>query len=97
MSSERKLDLAWVALVVLSIGSARLGSGDDDGFAVAVGVALVMAIKLLIVSRYFLELHEAHPRIRKAVDLFCYGMPILVILTTAFGDTLSRLTGALIG
>ena len=33
MSSERKLDLAWVALVVLSIGSARLGSGDDDGFA----------------------------------------------------------------
>ena len=68
MSSERKLDLAWVALV--------------------------MAFKLLIVSRYFLELHEAHPRIRKAVYLFCYGMPVVVILTTGFRDALARLTGA---
>lgn len=94
MNAERKLDLAWVALVLLSIGSARLGGGDDDGLAVAVGVALVMAFKLLIVSRYFLELHEAHPRIRKAVYLFCYGMPVVVILTTGFRDALARLTGA---
>ena len=32
-----------------------------------------------------------------AVLAFCHGMPILVILTTAFGDTLSSLTGALLG
>ncbi|WP_345794939.1 cytochrome C oxidase subunit IV family protein [Thauera sp. JM12B12] len=94
MNAERKLDLAWVALVLLSIGGARLGSGDDDGFAIAALVALVMAVKLLIVSRYFLELHEAHPRIRRAVYLFCYGMPILVILTTGFREPLARLTGA---
>ena len=62
----------------------------------AVIVALVMAVKLRLVSSYFLELHEAHPRIRSSVQLFCYGMPILVILTTAFGETLARLTGALI-
>ena len=66
------------------------------GLAVAVIVALVMALKLRLVSTYFLELHEAHPRIRAAVQLFCYGMPILVILTTAFGASLARLTGALI-
>ena len=60
-------------------------------------VSLVMAIKLHLVCHYFLELYEAHPRIRRAVLTFCNGMPVLVILTTAFGDRLSRLTGALIG
>ncbi len=97
MNTQRKLDLAWLMLVLLSVGGAGIGSTDRSGLAVAVIVALVMALKLRLVSTYFLELHEAHPRIRTAVRLFCYGMPVLVILTTAFGDTLSRLTGALIG
>ena len=96
MNTQRKLDLAWLMLVVLSVGGAGIGSTDRSGLAVAVIVALVMALKLRLVSRYFLELNEAHARIRTAVHTFCYGMPILVILTTAFGDTLARLTGALI-
>ena len=96
MNTQRKLDLAWLMLVVLSVGGAGIGSTDRSGLAVAVIVALVMAVKLRLVSTYFLELHEAHPRIRAAVQLFCYGMAILVILTTAFGASLARLTGALI-
>lgn len=96
MNTQRKLDLAWLMLVVLSVGGAGIGSTDRSGLAVAVIVALVMAVKLRLVSTYFLELHEAHPRIRAAVQAFCYGMPILVILTTAFGASLARLTGALI-
>ena len=96
MNTQRKLDLAWLMLVVLSVGGAGIGSTDRSGLAVAVIVALVMALKLRLVSTYFLELHEAHPRIRSSVQLFCHGMPILVILTTAFGETLARLTGALI-
>ncbi|HAF54144.1 MAG TPA: hypothetical protein DCL01_02710 [Thauera sp.] len=96
MDTRRKLDLAWLMLVLLSMGGAGIGSGDRSGLTVAVIVALVMALKLRLVSTYFLELDEAHPRIRAAVLSFCYGMPILVILTTAFGDTLARLTGALI-
>lgn len=96
MDTRRKLDLAWLMLVLLSVGGAGIGSANTDGLGVAVVVALVMAIKLRLISTYFLELHEAHPRIRGAVLSFCYGMPIVVILTTAFGDTLARLTGALI-
>jgi hypothetical protein len=96
VNTQRKLDLAWLMLVLLSVGGASIGNSERSGLAVAVIVALVMALKLRLVSRYFLELHEAHPRIRAAVHTFCYGMPILVILTTAFGSTLARLTGALI-
>jgi len=81
----------------LAQGGAGIGSSDANAVLVAMGVSLVMAIKLRLVCTYFLELHEAHPRIRRAVLAFCHGMPILEILTTAFGDTLSSLTGALLG
>ena len=97
MSPERKIDLAWLMLVLLSVGGAGIGSADGAGVGVAVLVSLVMAVKLRLVCTYFLELHEAHPRIRSAVLAFCYGMPILVILPPAFGDTHSSLTGALSG
>ena len=96
MNTQRKLDLAWLMLVLLTVGGAGIGSTDRSGLGVAVIVALVMALKLRLVASYFLELHEAHPRIRTAVQTFCYGMPILVILTTVFGNSLARLTGALI-
>ena len=59
-------------------------------------VALVMGIKVRIVCDRFLELPTARRGIRLAMHGFCYGMPVLVILTSAFGDTLARLTGALI-
>ena len=95
--ASRKIDLAWLMLVLLSVGGAGIARSDANAVLVAVGVSLVMAIKLRLVCNYFLELHEAHPRIRRAVLAFCHGMPILVILTTAFGDTLSSLTGALLG
>ena len=58
MNTQRKLDLAWLTLVVLSVGGAGIGSTDRSGLA----VALVMALKLRLVSTYFLELHEAHPQ-----------------------------------
>ncbi|HRO36716.1 cytochrome C oxidase subunit IV family protein [Thauera sp.] len=95
--ADRRIDLAWLMLVLLSVSGAGIASTDANAVLVATGVSLVMAVKLRLVCTYFLELHEAHPRIRRAVLAFCHGMPILVILTTAFGDTLSRLTGALLG
>ncbi len=97
MITDRKLDITWLILVLLSVGGAGLARSDANAVLVALGVSLVMAIKLHLVCHYFLELYEAHPRIRRAVLTFCNGMPVLVILTTAFGDRLSRLTGALIG
>lgn len=96
MSETRKLDLVWIGLVLLSLVGARLGGPGDAGLSVTVMVALVMGIKVRLVCDYFLEMPTAHHRIRIAMYLFCYGMPILVILTTIFGDFLARITGALI-
>ncbi|CAH1748125.1 conserved membrane protein of unknown function [Thauera humireducens] len=96
MNEIRKLDLAWLGLVVLSVVGAALGGSPDTGFGVTVLVALVMGIKVRIVCDRFLELPTARRGIRLAMHGFCYGMPILVILTSAFGDMLARLTGALI-
>ncbi len=96
MSETRKLDLAWLSLVLLSIGGAALGGQPDAGFIVTVLVALVMGIKVRIVCDLYLELPTATLRIRQAMYTFCYGMPILVILTSAFGDILAQLTAKLI-
>ena len=96
MSAIRKLDLTWLMLVLLSIGGAGLGGSADSGLAVTAMIALVMGVKLRLVGEHFLELGSATPRIRWLMYAFCYGMPILVILTTAFGPTIERLTSALI-
>ncbi len=96
MSETRKLDLVWIGLVLLSLAGASLGGPGDTGLGVTVMIALVMGIKVRLVCDYFLELPTAHRRLRIAMYLFCYGMPILVILTTIFGDLIARVTGALI-
>lgn len=96
MNETRKLDLAWLSLVLLSIGGAALGGRPDAGLVVTVLVALVMGVKVRIVCDHFLELPTATRRIRQLMYAFCYGMPILVILTSAFGDTLAQLTAKLI-
>ncbi|MGL5632692.1 MAG: hypothetical protein ACRDD3_10045 [Azovibrio sp.] len=96
MSEVSKLNLAWFGLVLLSVSGAALGGRSDAGFSVTVLVAVVMGIKVRIVCGHYLELPTATRRIRQAMYTFCYGMPIIVILTSAFGDTLARLTGALL-
>lgn len=96
MSELRKLDLVWIGLVLLSIGGASLGGADDPDLAVTVMIALVMGLKARLVCDYYLELRTAHRRIRIAMYTFCYGMPILVVLTTLTGDFIARVTGALI-
>ncbi len=96
MNETHKLALAWLSLVLLSVGGAALGGQPDAGFMITVLVALVMGIKVRIVCDRFLELPTATRRIRQLMYAFCYGMPILVILTSAFGDALARLTAKLI-
>jgi Prokaryotic Cytochrome C oxidase subunit IV len=96
MSEIRKLDLAWLGLVLLSLAGARLGTAGDSDFGITAIIALVMGIKVRLVCDYFLELRDARPLIRHAMYAFCYGMPALVILSTAFGPAIVRLSSALI-
>ena len=96
MSEVRRLDLAWLMLVLLSVGGAGLGGDTEGGLGLAAMIALVMGIKLRLVCGHFLELGAATPRIRHLMYAFCYGMPALVVLTTAFGPAIERLTAALI-
>lgn len=96
MSETRKVDLVWIGLVLLTVVGASLGGSDDPGLNVTIMIALVMGLKARLVCDYFLELRTAHRRIRIAMYTFCYGMPILVVLTTLTGDFIARVTGALI-
>lgn len=96
MSETRKLDLVWIGLVILSLAGATLGGPGESSLPVTAMIAVVMGLKVRLVCDHFLEMPAAHHRIRIAMYAFCYGMPILVILTTIFGDFLAVITGALI-
>ena len=96
MNATRKLDLAWLTLVLLSIGSSSVGGAADPDLAVTMLIALVMGIKVRIVGAYFMELGTASRTIRRAMYAFFYGMPALVVLTSVFGDDIARVTAVLI-
>ena len=96
MTDIRKLDFAWVTLVLLSIGGAGLGGSLEPDLGVTLVVALVLGIKVRIVCTYFMELGTASRHIRQLMYAFGYGMPLLVVLTSVFGPVLARLTGALV-
>lgn len=96
MQDTRKLDLTWLGLVALSLAGAVLGGTQEPGLAATVFIALVMAIKVKLVCDHYLELSRAHPRIRLALQAFCYGMPLLVIVTSLTGPLIARLSSALI-
>lgn len=96
MNDIRKLDFAWVMLVLLSIGGAGLGGAVEPDLGRSLIIAVVMGIKVRIVCAYFMELGTASHRIRQLMYAFCYGMPLLVVLTSVFGPSLARLSGALI-
>ncbi|MCK0512944.1 cytochrome C oxidase subunit IV family protein [Aromatoleum buckelii] len=95
MIETRKLDLAWITLVLLSIGSAGVGGTADPDLGVTAIIALVMGVKVRIVCTYFMELDTASRRIRRSMYAFCYGMPTVVVLTSVFGDVIARLTAVL--
>lgn len=96
MSEIRKLDLAWLTLLLLSVAGAGLGTAGGSDLGITAIIALVMGIKVRLVCDYFLELRGARPQIRHAMYAFCYDMPAMVILSTAFGPAIVRLSSVLI-
>lgn len=92
MSEARKLDLAWLGLVLLTLAGAAIADQASSSLLMSTVVALVLGFKVRIVCDHYLELPNARPRLRQPVYLFCYGMPILIILTSAFGDLLATIT-----
>ncbi|MCB1939092.1 MAG: cytochrome C oxidase subunit IV family protein [Rhodocyclaceae bacterium] len=91
-STPRTLTLAWLGLVVLTLAGALLGERSTPGIWTTLVIAAVMAIKGRLVIDHFLELGNAHIRIRRLVRLYACVLPALAVITALFGPHIARLT-----
>ena len=72
--------LVWLALVALTLGSAWLGEEGLPVVATALVVALIVAVKGLLVIRHYMGLTEAGSRLRLVMRLYFVVVPALILL-----------------
>jgi hypothetical protein len=79
-------------LVALTLGGAVIGETTEPGLAATLAIALSMAFKGRMVIDHFMGLKTANRAIRGLMRAYFYVIPLVIVLTSLFGDALARLT-----
>lgn len=85
-TAYRPLLFAWAVLLVLTLISAGLSVNANGGPGLQVLVALIIGVKAHVVARHFIEVHCAHPFIRRVTYGFVAFTPTALVLTAFFGQ-----------
>lgn len=89
-STAPALTRAWLALVILTLLSLGLGGWLHGNDLLPVVVAAIVWVKAWLVARHFLEIHQAHPFIRRVVLGFIAFTPAALLATSLFGRHIAR-------
>ena len=79
-TQEQRVTLVWLALVALTLGSAWLGEEGWPAPATALLVALIVAVKGLLVIRHYMGLEEEGSRLRSVMRLYFVVVPALILV-----------------
>ncbi len=90
MSPRTRLALLWLLLIGLTLAGALLGDRAEPGLAVTLVVALSMALKGRVVVDHFMGMRHANRTLRRLMRGYFYVLPLLVVLTTLYGDWIAR-------
>lgn len=82
----------WLTLIGLTLLGALLGETGNAGWPLTLTVVGLIYVKGSIVIDHYMEMRSANQRIRNVLRLFITLIPILVIITFAWGDVIQRLT-----
>lgn len=82
----------WLTLMGLTILGAVLGETGNVGWPLTLTVVALIFVKGSIVIDHYMEMRSANQRIRNVLRLFITLVPILVILSYAWGEEIRRLT-----
>lgn len=82
----------WLALLGLTLAGAWLAETGEAGTPLTLVVAALIAVKGRAVIDYYMELRDAHPKIRRTLYAFNAAIPALVVVSHFFGDAIARLT-----
>lgn len=92
-----KVDIAWLALILLTLSGGLMGELAQPGFWITVMIALMTYLKGRLVIDYFMELEEARPIIRNVVTGFSTIIPLLMVLTFLWTDQLVSFSELILG
>lgn len=92
MTHQKLIDLLWLLLLALTLGGALIGETAEPSLAITLVIVATMAFKGRMIIDHFMELKTANRTLRNLMRAYFYVVPLIVVLTTLFGDWLARLT-----
>jgi hypothetical protein len=90
--SPSHAERVWLLLLGLTAAGAWLGETGGRGWALTLTVAFLIALKGRLVVDHYMEMRGANRSIRRVLYAFVVLVPLLVILSHAFGEVIARLT-----
>ncbi len=92
MSSYKILDYVWLALMVMTLASAFLAESAEPSLLVTLLIAVTIGLKGRLVVDRFMELKNAHPYIRFAMNFYFYMLPLVILLVFLFPEFIADIT-----
>ncbi|HUW51118.1 MAG TPA: cytochrome C oxidase subunit IV family protein [Sulfuricella sp.] len=92
MTRQKFIDRLWLLLLALTLGGALIGETAEPSFAITLIIVATMAFKGRIIIDHFMELKTANRTLRNLMRAYFYAVPLVIVLTSVFGDWLARLT-----
>ncbi len=83
---------AWLALLLLTFLSLAAGEWFHSAVWLPLLVAAVIWVKGVLVARYFIESHRAHPFIVWLLRSFVAFAALALVITSFFSSTIARWT-----
>ena len=82
----------WLMLIGLTFLGAFFGETGNAGWPLALTVACLIFVKGAVVIDHYMEMRTANQCIRNVIRLFVTLLPVLVIISFGWGETIRRLT-----
>lgn len=95
MHSIHHITIAWISLVLLTLGSTLVGKIEQSGFWITLLISALIMIKARIVVEFFLEASTTRKKTRTVLRFYSVFWPLLIIITYLFGSEIAEFTSSI--
>ena len=92
MDQERKLNIIWLLLMLITVMNALIAESSQTGTAITVLIALSVAFKGHMVVDHFMGLKGANRYLRSLMNAYFYVIPAITIIVYLFPETVAQWT-----
>ncbi len=92
MLENKSIDFIWLLLMGLTIATTLIAENADQDIWVVAVISIIIGFKGRMIVDRFMELRDANRYLRKAMRLYFYVIPGLIVLVHLFPEELARMT-----